>query len=114
MVVLETLESPFFHNRIINRRLTEMNVWTVLDNMASTGHPEWIDLFTNWAVSNRRRNEIFTVFELIDQYPDQEFQKMDAHLMNGIFKAGATLSKVMDRPNVTPIDSDVRFVPTAK
>jgi hypothetical protein len=107
--ILEALESTFFYSRTINHPLTEMIVRTVLDYMASTSHAKWIDLFTNWAVSNGRRNEIFTVFELINQYPSQWF-----HKMNAIFKAGTTMGKVMYRPNVTPTESAVKFVPPAK
>jgi ESCRT-II complex subunit VPS25 len=130
--IIDSLESPLFYNRTISRRLTEMNLRTVLDFMVSTGHAEWedefrvrcrilwrtyaewIDLFTNWAVSIGKRNEVFTVYELIENYPDQEFHKLDAHLMNAIFRAGAAMGKVTYRPKATPTESGVKFVPPAK
>jgi hypothetical protein len=101
-------------------------------SIASTGHAEWenefrarcrilrriyaecIELFANWAVSIGRRSEMFTVFEMINNYPDKEFDKMDAHLMNAIFKAGATMGRVTYRSSATPTESGVNFVPPAK
>jgi hypothetical protein len=109
-----------------------MTVRTILEYMARSGHAEWenefrvrcrilwrtyaewVELFTNWAVSLGRRNEVFTVFELTENYPDQEFHKMDVHLMNAIFKAGAGMGKVSYRPSATPSESGIKFVPPAK
>jgi len=132
LIVLEVLQTPLFYNSKINRRLTEMNVKAILDYMVTTGHAEWenefhtrcrilwrtyaewIDIFCAWAASTGRTNEIFTVFELLDTYEDQEFYKMDAGLAVAIFKAGHAMGKITFRERPVPTESGVKFVPPAK
>ncbi|XP_037078379.1 vacuolar protein-sorting-associated protein 25-like [Pollicipes pollicipes] len=106
----EYLDSPLFNNADIKRRLSEESIQAVLDELASTGHVEWIDkskrrcyvfwrtptewgqLIYAWVTDSGMTGSVCTFFELTqgDDVADQPFQGLAEEVL---LKALGTLQQ---------------------
>lgn len=100
--VQEIAQSPLFHNKTIQRRLSQEDLLLVLEDLRSHGHLEWDSLKTrrkahiywrrpeewgsliyNWAQAHGMKNTVCTLFELTqgDESKDQAFHGLDQELL---------------------------------
>jgi ESCRT-II complex subunit VPS25 len=102
LVIIDTLDSPLFHNAAIRKRLSQAEVTAVIEHMVSQeGRAEWVDadkasawiwwrkpeewagLVAAWVEETGQKGTVLTLYELVEGEASvgQEFYGLDMRVL---------------------------------